>query len=117
MSASRVSDNLRRLAAKFPQAAAIALNEIAETTVTDAKEHTPVQYGTLRASGHVSETATPDDLSVTLAFGTSYAVFVHENLNAHHDVGEAKFLEHAVQRTAVSFPERMAAEMKSILGE
>lgn len=28
-----------------------------------------------------------------VAFGAYYALFVHENLTAHHDVGQAKFLE------------------------
>jgi hypothetical protein len=30
---------------------------------------------------------------VTVGFTQHYAIYVHENLNAHHDVGEAKFLE------------------------
>jgi len=28
-----------------------------------------------------------------VAYGMHYAVYVHENLNVHHDPGQAKFLE------------------------
>lgn len=112
----KVSKAIRDLAKDFPAAAAVALNEIAEETMTDAKEHTPVRYGILRASGHVSDLATPDRVEATLAFSTSYAIWVHERTELRHAVGEAKFLEHAVQRTAATFRERFAKRMEDILG-
>lgn len=38
--------------------------------------------------------ATKDaDVSVLVGFVASYAIFVHENLEAYHKVGQAKFLE------------------------
>lgn len=33
------------------------------------------------------------DAMVEVSFGTNYALYVHENLEAHHPEGEAKFLE------------------------
>jgi hypothetical protein len=42
----------------------------------------------------------------------AYAVSVHENLEAHHSVGEAKFLEHAVQETESYLLKYLAKEMK-----
>jgi hypothetical protein len=33
------------------------------------------------------------NVQVTVGYTQSYAIFVHENLNAHHEVGQAKFLE------------------------
>lgn len=30
---------------------------------------------------------------IVVSFQTSYALYVHENMNAHHPVGQAKFLE------------------------
>ena len=35
---------------------------------------------------------------VSVSFGTDYAIYVHENLEAHHTTGEAKYLEKAVLR-------------------
>jgi len=34
-----------------------------------------------------------DNVSVVVGFTAAYAVYVHENLEAHHPVGQAKFLE------------------------
>ena len=46
------------------------------------------------------------------AIGKAYAVPVHENLEAHHDVGEAKFLEHGVQETESYLLKYLAKEME-----
>ena len=46
------------------------------------------------------------------AKGKAYAVPVHDNLEAHHDVGEAKFLEHGVQETESYLLKYLAKEMK-----
>ena len=35
--------------------------------------------------------------AAVVSFGTNYGVYVHENMNVHHEVGEAKFLENAVK--------------------
>ena len=43
------------------------------------------EYGRVRAAGF--------DVSVVVGYSAAYALFVHENLQAHHDVGQAKFLE------------------------
>lgn len=105
-SISGLSETLANIAGFAPELrgrAAKALNTLAELTMTDSKEHTPVQYGVLKRSGNVSKHATAADLSATLSYGTDYGVFVHENLTARHPIGEAKFLEHAVQRRAATF--------------
>jgi hypothetical protein len=51
-----------------------------------------------------------------LAFGTDYAVYVHENLQAHHPVGQAKFLESAMTEAAPTLAERVAARVKAAIG-
>lgn len=38
--------------------------------------------------------------SVTVGFTQQYALYVHENLEAHHDVGQAKFLEQPAREMA-----------------
>lgn len=64
-----------------------------------AIELCPMDTGNLRRSGIMVETKD----SVIIAFACDYASYVHEDLNNHHDVGRAKFLEIALQET---FPER-----------
>lgn len=114
----QVSANLAHIASRFTSAAAAALNEIAEATMTDAKERTPVDTGRLRASGkveHAKPLALVGNIQATLTFGTEYAVYVHERTQLRHAVGEAKFLERAVAKTAVTFAADIAAGIKSRL--
>ena len=112
---SKVSARLLALANTFPQAAAVALNEVAEVTMTDAKERTPVQYGRLKASGNVATYATTRSLRARLVFGTEYCVWVHERLELRHKVGEAKFLERAMSKTALTFAADIKAKIMQIL--
>ncbi len=42
------------------------------------------------------------DPTVVVGHGANYALFVHENLQASHKVGEAKFLERSVQENQAS---------------
>lgn len=106
-------------AAGFGDRAGSALRAEAELIMTEAKKLTPVLTGTLRESGHVTGpvrgTGTTE---VGLVFGgpaASYAVYVHENQEAHHSNGEAKFLEKAVNAAARDLPARLAARLH--LGE
>lgn len=47
-------------------------------------EIVPVETGVLRASGAVSKTGTTTNPVITIGYFTIYAVYVHENLEAHH---------------------------------
>lgn len=93
-----------------------ALYEKGETTMTEAKRRTPVDTGNLRNSGHVQPPETKGEtVTVTLAFGgaaASYAIFVHENLTAHHPVGQSKFLESAVLETEKGLGEFLAQRLR-----
>ena len=58
-----------------------------------AIELCPMETGALRKSG----TLIVYDDSVVITFSCPYATYVHEDLNKHHDIGRAKFLELALQ--------------------
>lgn len=58
-----------------------------------AVELCPIDTGFLRKSGICIYTGD----SVIIGFYAPYAVYVHENMNCRHRVGQAKFLENAVQ--------------------
>jgi hypothetical protein len=89
------SDLQRRLAS--------ALYMEAERLMTESKEvYVPVDTGTLRTSGHVEPIKYTGKTSVEVSLGYGgpaafYALEVHENLNAHHVVGMAKYLETPVR--------------------
>lgn len=93
---------IRALESKVQRELPTAINRESERLMTMAKRLTPVDTGTLRASGRVEG---PDfDLGgrvvFHLAYGgpaIGYALRVHEDLMMHHTVGMAKFLETPVR--------------------
>jgi hypothetical protein len=123
-----VADRLRMLASVngIERDAALALNLIAEETMTRSKELTPVDTGVLKRSGKVSVHAKPRSLRAELTYGTEYAVYVHEippppakspkGRSARHGVGQWKFLETAVNATARTLAQRMAELLRMTLG-
>ena len=110
----------KELAARLPIAIESALVREAEETITEAKLITPVDEGVLRASGHVQQPKRDGPrVSVEAGFGgpaAPYALFVHEDLTAHHPVGQAKFLEVPVNKRRGSFAGRLAARVDAALG-
>lgn len=107
---------LRRIAAKLPDRVAAALYREAEIEMTESKRRCPVKYGTLRASGMVSlPVQTGKTISVTLSYGGAaekYAVIVHENLEAIHPIGQAKFLESVLNESAPFMAERVSRRVR-----
>lgn len=73
------------------------LYEAAESIMTEAKSRTPVDTGTLVNSGAVLPPVVEGThFEVTMGFGgaaSDYALIQHENLEYHHNVGQAKYLE------------------------
>ena len=102
-----------------------AIHTEAELLMTQAKDRTPVQTGALKNSGHVRP---PEELvgrvSVEMGFGgpagsgqgqnedVGYAIYVHEDLTAHHNVGQAKFLESVINENRDTISTRVAARLR-----
>lgn len=101
---------IRRIAEKFPDLVAAAMYQEALIEMTEAKRRTPVgETGNLKASGRVAEPVRNGrQLTVALSFGTPYAIYVHENLEALHRVGQAKFLESTLRESQPYMAERIA---------
>lgn len=99
---------------------ASAMTTEAERIMAQAKRLTPVDTGALRASGHVQKPKVipRTRIEVVLGFGgpsVPYAVYVHENLDAHHKVGQAKFLEQPLFLAQDGLAERLATEVRRFL--
>lgn len=102
---------LLRLAQRVPTAFAAALFEEAEIEMTEAKERTPVDLGALKNSGTVHPPEIGRTISVRLTFGNvavDYAVYVHEDLEAFHRVGQAKYLESVLMESRPFLGARVA---------
>lgn len=102
----------------------------AQGIISQSQQLCPVDTGALRSSGYVEEpTREGDVMRVELGYGgpaskrnpktgeatDDYAVFVHENLEAHHPVGMAKFLEIPFNAAQSGMPNRIARGMQSDL--
>ena len=112
---AEVNAQLARLWEQDQAASVQALREEAETIMTDSKQRVPVDTGVLRASGFVQ----PVEDGVRLAYGgaaSDYAIYVHENLDANHPVGEAKYLERPVLEALPGLAARVAKTMIQIRG-
>lgn len=114
--ADKVTANLQKLGEGSVKRLAAALYQEGEGLIAEAKSITPVDTGALRASGHVQQPVIQGkQVTVNCGFGgaaASYAVYVHENLEAHHPVGQAKFLEEPAKRRAMTMNRRIAERLK-----
>lgn len=107
---------IRTLGTRATGIAGGALSREAERIMTDAKGRTPVATGALRSSGQVAAPdVTASGVVVELGFGNTsvgYAVPVHERLDVRHPVGEAKYLERAVDAARRGIDGRLAADVR-----
>lgn len=107
-----VRRKLERLAQQMPNEVARAMFEEMQIEATESRKRTPVDTGALRASHHVLK---PDisnrDIKVSIEVGgpsAPYAIIVHEDLQAFHKVGQAKFLESTILESAPFMAKRIA---------
>ncbi len=108
-----------------PQAMAGPLKLEAELIMTKAKNLTPVDLGTLRASGHVKRPViTRKTAKVLLGFGgaaSAYALAVHEHPSrssppswrggVNFTIGGPKYLERPVKEARKGFGRRVARHL------
>ena len=95
-----------------------ALFEEGENVMGVSVRRTPVDVGNLRGSAHVKlPETTGGKTSVTLGYGTDYAVYVHEILTNTHPTGQSKFLESAVKENADGMAGRMRKRVLDRIGK
>lgn len=78
-----------------------------------AGEKTPVDTGNLKGGRTVTSVGTETHPEAAVSYHAEYAPYVHENLEAHHPVGSAKFLELAVAESQDDVVRIIAEEAKS----
>lgn len=95
-----VTSNMRRSANGAQSGAARGARSLANQVLRESQSLVPVETGALKASGRVESHMNMKGISVSVAYGardarnsSRYAVYVHEDLNAFHPHGTAKFLE------------------------
>lgn len=115
--AGNMMKTLKKVVNEYPDRIAAALYQEAQIEVTEMKRRTPVDTtenaphpGNLRNSIH----ANPPEhrgrrISVMIATGRQapYAIYVHENPDALHPVGEWKFMESVLNESAPHMANRV----------
>ena len=111
----KVVARLQQIGRNVPTIVGRALRAEAEIEMTEAKRRVPVLTGTLRASGTVTGPA-KGEITVRLSFGgpaAPYALYVHENEEAWHRSGQAKYLESVILESAPHLGNRVAKRIES----
>jgi hypothetical protein len=99
--------------------AAMALRSEAQDAFAASQDEVPVDTGALKASGRVRpETGVftrGGEVYVELTYGgtaTEYSIYVHENLEASHPHGKAKYLEDPMTRQVNGISGRIADKVE-----
>lgn len=117
----QVAQRLQAAGAAARPAVARAMFNVASKITQDAKDLTPVETGSLVASGSPTPPeitgaggagAGGGEMSASVVFTESYAVWVHERLELKHPRGgQAKFLETALLANQDLLPGEIAREL------
>ncbi|HEX6880941.1 MAG TPA: HK97 gp10 family phage protein [Terriglobales bacterium] len=118
--AREAADELTKLAKKSPRAMERAFYKYGNEEMKEAKRLTPKDEGTLRDSGIVDEPRWEgSNLVMELGFGGAaeeYAAIVHEDLEAFHAEGQAKFLETPLNESEPYLDQRVGADFEHFMG-
>jgi len=94
----------------------------AQMAFAESQQEVPVDFGNLRNSGQaygIQVNSFGDTLEITLGYGgvaASYALIVHEDMNARHKGGtKAKYLEDPIKRRAAGLSGRLLTSVDNAL--
>lgn len=90
-----------------------AMISVATRKLAVTQERVPIRTGKLKRTGRVSVRVGAKQVMARIIYGddkVKYAVYVHENLEARHKVGQAKYVESVIRETR-NFAGEVAAEL------
>lgn len=113
----QVNRKLQDYADLFPEVAADALfDQMHDVLEPEVYESTPEKYGDLRSTIRTEESVRKGKIiSCSIVAGgdeAPYALFVHEDLDAFHPIGDAKYIERPLNRAARSFGQELGARLQ-----
>lgn len=103
-------------------AAAKALRNEGQEAFAESQMEVPVDTSALKQSGRLL----PDtgvyqkgnEVSVVIGYGGTaldYAIYVHEDLTAHHPHGKAKYVEDPINRQRIGIESRIADKVERVV--
>lgn len=106
-------DQFEAIAERLKEAARRGMTKWAEFTMGESKRECPVDTSLMKDSGTVTQL----DDDVMLIYPVEYAIYVHEDLNAHHETGKAKFLEDPFMRELYQLAPDITDAINELLDE
>lgn len=110
--AGAIADKLRDVKARIGDAVGVAMYEEAVEIMRDSTDRAPTSSGQLRDSAYVTE---PDGAHVEAGYGVHYALVQHERTDLHHDDGESKFLQKAIDDRTPGMADRLTERAVELL--
>jgi hypothetical protein len=118
--AKEAAADLMSLARRSPRALERALYKFENQELTESKKLVPVEHGTLKDSGVADHPEWQGNtLTGEIGYGgaaSEYALHVHEDLEAFHDDGQAKYLEQPLNESEPYFESRVGSDFQRFAG-
>ena len=115
----RIQKALAQSGPEGVKVAARALRNEAQEAFAVSQDEVPVDTGALKASGRVRPEVgvyeSGNEVYVEITYGgaaTEYSIYVHENLQAFHPHGKAKYLEDPLTRQVSGISGRIADKIE-----
>ncbi len=116
--------NMGETKTRFNNSLKTALTEFGGEVQRYSVTLTPVDTGDLRGSSYTGEPESNNNSGLKVEVGyerdvlpeNAYSVYVHERTELHHDVGQAKFLETALQTKEPEFLPYLKMSVKRDMG-
>lgn len=105
------------LGMQFRQSVTRAVTNFGIIEMNEMQERVPMDTGELSNSGFVGKPEIKGNhVTLQLGFTAPHAMVVHEDLEAKHTNGEAKYLESVLNESEPFFADRVGEDVKRDLG-
>jgi HK97 gp10 family phage protein len=92
-----------------------ALERVGKSVMKASMKNTPVEFGDMRDSHRLSITIDDEQVHADIDVKDEAAWYVHEQLEAQHDDGQAKFLQKAIKSRKGFFQKAIRTEFSALL--
>lgn len=81
----------------------------------ESQKIVPVRYGDLKRSAFTRASDEQGRKVVSVGYTVEYAIYVHENLDNHHEIGQAKFLEDAANNNKTQIVQVVRQHVQKVM--
>jgi len=113
---NRVLKRLDKADSATRNAVRVAMYQEMVAIMSVSLRQVPVDTGLLRSTAYVTLPTTTSTISVSAGYGTNYGIFVHDNIQAHHNPPtKALYLSGPVEQAMPGFAERISKRVAKAL--